>query len=312
MFAWVTSLSSIIPLTIFFTHYWSFKLALLGFIYSMVVLGSFGTFWFHRYATHRAFKFKNAFVRNISRNLVIKIVPEEVYVISHHVHHEVSEMPGDPYNVYCGWLYCFLADVNHQAIARDLSEKDYTLVCSLLNNTGVHCNTYKQYQRWGSICHPAWTILHYSLNWAFWYGVFFLFGGHALATCLFGFAGVWAIGIRTFNYEGHGRGKDRRKKGSDFNTTDISINQLWPGYVAGEWHSNHHLYPSSARAGFLRYQLDIPWLLVNSFKKLGIISTFRDDRENFFKKFYDPFLEDEKFLSTGSVLLESQDSQLHP
>jgi sn-1 stearoyl-lipid 9-desaturase len=308
----VTSLSSIIPLAIFFTYFFSFKLAFLGLVYSMVFLGSHGTFWFHRYATHRAFKFTNAFTRNISRNLVIKIVPEEVYVISHHVHHQISEQPGDPYNVYGGWLYCFLADTTHQAVARNLSPKDYTLLCSLLNNTGVHCNSYEQYQRWGTICHPAYTVMHYALNWAFWYGMFYLIGGNALATCIFGFAGVWAIGIRTFNYEGHGRGKDRRKVGSDFNTDDIAINQLWPGYVAGEWHSNHHLYPSSARSGFLSYQMDLPWLLINGFQKLGLISSYRDDKKEFLRVNYEPYSKGEKFPSTAPFPQESRGSELHP
>ena len=229
LFAWITSLSFTIPLIIFVTYFWSWKLALIGFVYSMVFLGSHGTFWLHRYSTHRAFKFQNSFFRNLCRNLVLKIVPEEVYVVSHHVHHRFTEKPGDPYNVYGGWLYCFLADVNHQAISRDLSERDYLLLCGMVEHSGVHLNSYEQYKRWGSICHPGWTVFHYACNWAFWYGVFYLVGGNALATAIFGFSGIWAIGIRTYNYDGHGRGKDKRKKGIDFHDGDISINQVWPG-----------------------------------------------------------------------------------
>lgn len=289
LFSWVTSLSFIVPLIFFFTRYWSWKLACLGFVYSMVILGSHGTFWLHRYSTHRAFRFKNKLFRNVCRNLVIKIVPEEVYVISHHVHHKLAEKPGDPYNAYCGWLYCFLADVNHQGINRDLSQREYLVLCGMLEHTGVQLNSYSDYRKWGSLCHPGWTIFHYLINWSFWYLVFFLLGGHALATALFGFAGVWAIGIRTFNYEGHGRGKDRKRKGTDFNQKDISINQLWPGYVAGEWHNNHHLFPTGARSGFLPYQLDLPWIMIKLLHKIGIVSTFRDFKDEFFKKHYLPF-----------------------
>jgi stearoyl-CoA desaturase (delta-9 desaturase) len=280
----------------------------------MVVLGSHGTFWFHRYATHRAFKFKNPFVRNICRNLVIKIVPEEVYVISHHVHHKLSEKPGDPYNVYGGWLYCFLADVNHQAIGKDLTRREYSLLCKLLENTGVHVNSYEQYQKWGSLCHPAGTILHYGLNWIFWYGVFFMIGGQPLALAIFGFAGIWAVGIRTFNYDGHGRGKDRRRKGIDFNDKDISINQVWPGYVAGEWHNNHHLFPTGARSGFLPYQLDLPWLFIRFLNKIGVVTTYRDFKSEFIEDYYKPFLLSGgcktfvKYPSTGHVPLEPPSS----
>jgi fatty-acid desaturase len=282
-------LSFAIPLAFFFTYFFSWKLLLLGFVYSMVLLGSHGTFWLHRYSTHRAFRFQNRWVREICRNLVIKIIPEEVYVVSHHVHHRFPEKPGDPYNVHGGWLYCFLADVNHQTLNKNQTEADYLQTCKLLEHTGVRLNTYRQYQKWGSACHPAWTVLHYALNWAFWYGAFYWIGGHALATALFGFAGVWAVGVRTFNYDGHGSGKDRRRKGVDFNTNDLSINQIWPGYVAGEWHSNHHLYPNGARSGFLRYQLDLPWLLVSALEKARCVHSVRDYKREFFRDYYAPY-----------------------
>jgi stearoyl-CoA desaturase (delta-9 desaturase) len=251
-------------------------------------MGSHGTFWLHRYCTHRAFKFRNRWIAQIARNLVIKVIPEEVYVVSHYVHHQFCEQPGDPYNVHGGWLYCFLADVNHQAIRKDLTEKDYEHLCRLMNHTGVRLNSYSQYLRWGSLCHPAWTVLHYALNWTFWYGAFYLLGGHALATALFGWAGVWAIGVRTYNFDGHGRGKDQRREGSDFNRADLSVNQLWPGYVAGEWHNNHHLYPNGARSGFLSYQLDLPWLLIRTLASVGAISSYRDYRADFFRDHYEP------------------------
>jgi fatty-acid desaturase len=290
LFGWVTTLAFIIPLVIFITKYWSWKLALVGLTYSMVVLGSFGTFWFHRYSTHRAFKFKNSFFRDVCRHLAIKVVPDEIYVISHHVHHAFTEMAGDPYNAYCGWLYCFLADVNHQLIKRNLSEADYGALCKLMDHTGVRLNSYKQYQKWGSLCHPAWTIFIYVFNWSLWYGIFYLLGGNALATAIFGFAGIWAFGIRTFNFDGHGRGKDRRKMGVDFDRENISVNQIWPGFVAGEWHNNHHLYPNSARSGFLKYQLDLPWLLILTLHKVRMISSFRDSKGEFFEKYYSPYL----------------------
>ncbi len=290
LFGWTASLSFAVPLYVFLTSYASPWLMLAGFVYSMVLMGSHGTFWLHRYCTHRAFKFSAPWVRMIARNLVIKVIPEEIYVVSHYVHHQYCEQPGDPYNVYGGWLYCFLADANHQTIRKDLSERDYEHLCRLLSHTGVRLNSYAQYLRWGSLCHPAWTILHYALNWSFWYAALYLLGGHALATAIFGWAGVWAIGVRTYNFEGHGKGKDRRHEGSDFNHADLSVNQLWPGYVAGEWHNNHHLYPNGARSGFLPYQLDLPWLLIRALARVGAISSYRDYRADFFRDHYNPWV----------------------
>jgi fatty-acid desaturase len=290
LFGWTATASLAVPLVLFFAFHFSWTLVALGFVYSMIVLGTHGTVWLHRYSTHRAYTFRNGFMRTLCRNLVIKIVPEEIYVVSHHVHHRLSDQPGDPYNVHGGFLYCFLADANHQGINKNLDEADYTRLSGMLRHTGVRLNSYAQYQKWGSLCHPAFTVAHYALNWAFWYGAFFLLGGHALALALFGSACIWGFGVRTFNYEGHGAGKDKRQTGIDFNGEDLSINQLWPGYVAGEWHNNHHLYPGSARSGFLRYQVDLAWYFIWLWARLGAIASYHDHKAAFLRDHYEPYL----------------------
>ena len=296
-FAWAASLALSIPLFIFIHSYFSIPLLILGFIYSMVVLGSHGTVYLHRYSTHRAFKFRNSLACFICKNLVIKIIPEEAYVISHHIHHHISEKPGDPYNVHGGWLYCFLADVTHQGIAKDLDKTDYAKLTKLMDHTGVRLNSYESYQKWGSLCHPTYTLLHYGLNWIFWYTTFFVIGGHALATALFGMSCIWAFGVRTFNYDGHGQGKDKRQDGIDFDRSNLSINQIWPGYVAGEWHNNHHLYPSGARSGFLPYQLDLAWIFIYSYTLLGGIVSYRDYKAQFYRDYYSPYLKSKTELT---------------
>jgi stearoyl-CoA desaturase (delta-9 desaturase) len=289
LWSWVTTLSLLAPLVLFATRYFSWPLLALGFVYSMVVLGTHGTIWLHRYSTHRAYKFSNSLARFICRNLVLKIVPEEVYVVSHHVHHRFPDVPGDPYNPQAGWLYCFLADANHQGIRKDLTEREYEKLCKLMDHTGVRLNSFRQYQAWGTLCHPFWTVLHFALNWAFWYAIFFAIGGQALAVALFGASAVWALGVRTFNFEGHGKGSDRRRDGIDFHRKDRSVNQMWPGLVAGEWHNNHHLFPNSARSGFLPHQLDLAWLFIRSWAALGAIASYKDYTRDFFEQYYQPY-----------------------
>ncbi len=277
-------------LVIFIFYYFSWPLFIAAFVYSMIIMGTHGTIWHHRYCTHNAYKFKNSFWRFVTQNLTIKAIPEEIYVLSHHVHHAKSDKPGDPYNAEGGFLYCFLADVNHQPIARNLTESEYTKAVILMRHTGVAPNTYAEYQKWGSVAKPLNTIFFLILNWAFWYIVFYLIGGHALACALFGSAFVWAVGVRTFNYEGHGKGNDKRKEGDDFSSNDKSINQLWPGFVAGEWHSNHHLYPNSARSGFKAYQVDLAWYYIKFLHTIGGVVSYRDSKKHFFEEHYHPFL----------------------
>ncbi|GAA4785740.1 hypothetical protein GCM10023231_12020 [Olivibacter ginsenosidimutans] len=213
------------------------------------------------------------------------MVPEEIYAISHHVHHAKSDQPGDPYNAKGGFLYCFLADVNHQPIAKDLTADEYRRTVQLITHTGIITNSYAAYQKWGSIINPRRAILACLLNWVAWYIIAYLIGGHALACALFGAAAFWAIGVRTFNYEGHGKGKDKRKKGYDLNESDMSINQVWPGIVAGEWHNNHHLYPSSARSGFLKHQIDFAWYYIKLLHLIGGVTTYHDSKPAFLNRY---------------------------
>jgi len=275
----------------FVFYHFSWPLVAIGFVYSMVLMGSYGTVWLHRFGTHGAFRFKSKLWRFVTRNLVIRVCPDEIYIISHHVHHLKSEEPGDPYNPKAGGLYCFLADTNHQPIATDLSEDEYKRVTRLLERCGEPLHTYEEYQRWGSAARPLRTMLSFAGNWAFWYGAFFMMGGHALATAIFGSAIVWAIGIRTFNYGAHGGGKDKRRDGIDFHRKDMSINQFWPGFVAGEWHNNHHLFPASARNGFLPYQLDLPYYYIWFLEKIGAVTNVRNQTDIFLEQHYRPYVE---------------------
>ncbi|HWZ22575.1 MAG TPA: fatty acid desaturase, partial [Cytophagaceae bacterium] len=93
---WVLCLMPFFLLFVFKFFNWWFLL--LGITYGMVVMGTHGTIRYHRYCTHRAYTFKNNFWRFFTQNLVIKVIPEEIYVVSHHVHHTKSDNPGDPYN----------------------------------------------------------------------------------------------------------------------------------------------------------------------------------------------------------------------
>ncbi|MCF2518849.1 fatty acid desaturase [Dyadobacter sp. CY351] len=294
LMSWVKVLCTIPLLMLFLFKFISLPLFAAAFVYSMIIMGTHGTIWHHRYCTHGAYKFRNKFWRIVTQNLTVSMIPEEIYAISHHVHHAKSDQPGDPYNARAGFLYCFLADVNHQPIAKELSEADYNRVRLLMKHTGVEGNSYKQYQKWGSYVPLGQALFAWLLNWSFWYFLFYAVGGHALACCLFGAAGFWAVGVRTFNYEGHGKGKNLQVIGVDFNTKDQSINQVWPGIVAGEWHNNHHLYPKSARSGFKPYQVDLAWYYIKFMYMIGAVTSYKDSKQDFLKRYHTPYLQNQK------------------
>ncbi len=271
-------------LVVFFARYFTWPALVAGFLYTTPLVSIYSTIYFHRFAVHRSFTIRHPFWLFVLRNATLKLLSEETYVISHHVHHAFSDQPGDPYNPKGGWLYVYFARINHQAVATDLSPSDYARLTSLLSHTGMRINTYAQYQRWGSIAHPLRTIVQFALNWAFWGAVFYAVGGMPLATSALGFGFVWTFGIRNFNFKGHHPRLDYRE-GVDFDRKSRALNQLLPGLAAGEWHNNHHLFPKSARTGFLPGQIDIPWWLISGAHKLGIVSSVNDQREDFLREY---------------------------
>ncbi|KAA9325643.1 fatty acid desaturase [Adhaeribacter soli] len=283
LISWVMAVCMLPFVFVFLFHYFSFWLLGAAVLYSMVIMSTHGTIWFHRYCTHKAFTFSHPVWRFITQNLVLRTFPEEMYVVSHHVHHVKVEEPGDPYNAHAGIMYCMLSDVNHHSISKNLSEENYKKATHFLSHSGVKINSYKQYQKWGSIASPLYTIGLWLLNWSFWYGAFYLMGGHGLACALFGGALFWFVLVRAFNYTGHGNGQAKHQDGIDFDRSNLSVNQTRPGYFSGEWHNNHHLYPGSARAGFLPYQIDLAWNYIYLLHKVGAVSSYRDSKPLFLK-----------------------------
>ncbi|GAO43180.1 fatty acid desaturase [Flavihumibacter petaseus] len=289
---WISLLSvlmmlCLVPFLYFFLfHYFSWWYLGAMLFYSLIVMGTHGTVWYHRYCTHKSFRFSNPVTRFIMQHLVIKTLPEEIYVVSHHVHHAKSDKPGDPYNAKGGLLYCMLAEFNHQRVSETLSETDHRKASAMLNHTGVGLNSFPQYKKWGSLTSPAYTLLSTLMNWIGWYTVFYLLGGHGLACALFSGAILWMALVRAFNYTGHAHGKEKHIDGVDFDRSNLSVNQTRPGLFTGEWHNNHHLYPGSARAGFLPHQVDLAWICIYLMYKTGAVASFHDSKAAFLEKYY--------------------------
>jgi stearoyl-CoA desaturase (delta-9 desaturase) len=285
LMSWVMLVIMLPVFFVFIFKYFSIPLLLVFIVYSLIIMSTHSTLWFHRFCTHKAYSFSHPVWRFLIQNLVIKTFPEELYVVSHHVHHVKSDMPGDPYNPKAGLMYCMLADVNHQNIAKDLSETDYKKAAHFIKHTGIVINNYEQYKKFGSIASLKYTLLTWVINWVFWYAAFYLMSGHGLACAMFGAAMFWMIFVRMFNYTGHGKGEVKHIDGIDFDRSNLSINQSRPGFFAGEWHNNHHLYPVSARTGFLPYQFDLPWVCIYLMHKAGMVSSFHDSKKAFMKKY---------------------------
>jgi len=292
---YVMTLGGLVPWILYWRYYASVSTFAIWFMYAMCWMGANGTLTYHRYFTHHAFSFAPSMWgklwETISMNLAIRVVPIEIYAVSHHVHHSIADMAGDPYCAEAGALYVFLADAIHQPIRKDLSRQEYATTVQLLAHCPMKFNTYEEYQKWGTVQPPSDFIQSSLCNWMSHYAIYYMIGGHCLAVTCFAATAFWMMGIRTFNYDSHSQGEeDTHVPGIDFHTRDTSVNQMFPGTMAGEWHNNHHLFPRSARTGFEWWQLDLPFYWVYLVSCIGGICKYKDDKPRYWSKYKTPYL----------------------
>ena len=99
LISWLMAVCMLPFFFLFILRYFSIPLLIAFIVYSMIIMSTHSTIWFHRFCTHKAYTFSHPVWRFITQNLVIKTFPEELYVVSHHVHHVKSDQPGDPYTM---------------------------------------------------------------------------------------------------------------------------------------------------------------------------------------------------------------------
>ena len=172
------------------------------------------------------------------------------WVAVHRVHHQKSDLPGDPHSPrdgawwsHVGWI--LFGETNHNntrimsKYAPDLAKHRFY----------VWLNNY----HWVPVTIVAILTLVF-LGWQM-----------VLWTCfvriVFGLHATWLVNSAT-----HMWGARR------FATRDDSRNNWWVALISfGEgWHNNHHAHPTSARHGLAWYEFDPSWLLIQVLKYFGV------------------------------------------
>lgn len=259
--------ATFVVFVMFLVLHFSFLSLLTVFVLACGIATVYNTVWYHRYCTHRAFKFSNIWWIRFFLWTNPVCFREESYVIPHRIHHSKTDEPGDPYGPHLGWLGSYLATESQQKMNRNISEADFQRLSKSLNHLGIVKNSYRDYQRTGSVEN----VYHYGARVLF-ANVFWC----AIADAIAGWTGVmaWIAGVfmytfvvRDFNYRGHGGFFGTQPKG-------LPINQVIYGIIAGEWHENHHTYPRLARSGFAWWQLDLPYWIIKLMSLCGGVAEF--------------------------------------
>lgn len=229
-------------------------------VYPLTGLGI--TVGFHRHLTHRAFKAKRP-VRAALAILGSAAVEGPVisWVADHRKHHAFSDEPGDPHSphvdhggglrgalkglahAHLGWLFVHDQRALKTRYAPDLLKDP---MIRFVDRTFV-------------VWVVAGLAVPFGLGWAI--------GGslHAALTGLLwgGLVRMFLLHHVTYSINSLCHYFGRR----DFDTGDESRNLAWlaPLSLGESWHNNHHAFPTSARHGLRRWQIDasagVIWLL---------------------------------------------------
>ncbi|MDQ3934209.1 MAG: acyl-CoA desaturase [Actinomycetota bacterium] len=235
-------------------------------VYALTGLGI--TVGFHRHLTHRAFKAKTP-VRAALAILGSAAVEGPVisWVADHRKHHAFSDEEGDPHSphvapdgrvrsalrglahAHLGWLYDHSARGLKTRYAPDLLKDplirfvDRTFVVWVLAGLAVPFGL-------------GWAIggsLHSALTGLLWGGLVRMFFLHHV----------------TYSINSLCHFFGRRA----YDTGDHSRNLAWlaPLSFGESWHNNHHAFPTSARHGLGRWQIDISAGVISLLEKLGLV-----------------------------------------
>ena len=229
---------------------WSGVALALG-LYAVRMFGVTGVY--HRYFSHRTYKTSRPFQLVLALLAMSSVQKGVLWWAAHHRHHHrMSDQPGDTHSVlhdgfwwsHVGWI---LAPQNAEI---DMSKvRDLAKFPEL-----VWLNTY-----------------YYVPAIATAVGLFLAGGWWALYWGFFVSTVVLWHGTFTVNSLAHRFGRRR------YETRDDSRNNALIALLTmGEgWHNNHHRYASSARQGFVWWEIDLSYYVLWMLARLGIVRELR-------------------------------------
>lgn len=245
------TLAHLAPLALFWTGIAWRDLALAGVLY--VVRMFFVTAGYHRYFSHRTYRLNRVMQFLMAVGGSTALQKGVLWWAAHHRHHHKhSDQPGDVHSPHhglwwshVGWIVSATTEQTHYERIRDFARYPEL----------VWLNKYH-------LVPPA--LLAFACWWfGGWSG---LFGGFFLSTVL-----LWH-GTFSINSLAHLWGT------RPYVTSDTSRNNLLLALITlGEgWHNNHHHYQSSARQGFLWWQIDLSYYLLRAMCAVGLAGDLRE------------------------------------
>ena len=262
----------------FFRYYLSVTGVLWWLGFALLNAHFFHTFWYHRYCSHRAFKFRHTWAAKAIYWLNPLMIKEETYVIPHFVHHKISDTPGDPYGPRNGYWGSFSATESANFFNRQMSEKEAQFCFSFLSRIPSSWNSLERFRATGSF-EKEWRYpVRFLVCNSFWISFFLILGRPDLLAAFYFGAVTFLFIMRDFNFRGHEEESEHEPK---LDTHSLAVNQWLYGVLASEWHDNHHRFSSSAKSGFAKNELDISFAITLLLSKVGILESYVDSSRGY-------------------------------
>jgi len=239
-------------------------LVIMAFMYFLTVLGI--TLGYHRLLTHRSFetykpvKYTLAVLGSMAAQGQVM-----TWVADHRRHHAYPDQEGDPHtphghgsgvigavrglwHAHTGWLFRFAGSAERKRYVRDL-----------LADNGL---------RFIDRSFLIWVLLGLAIPFGLGIAITGSWVGGLTAVLWGGAVRLLLSHHMTFSINSVCHFFGRRPFGSD----DESRNVFWLAIPSlGEaWHNGHHAFPTSAKHGLLRGQVDITYGMIKLLEKLGL------------------------------------------
>jgi fatty-acid desaturase len=263
--------STVVGLILFVFKYLTWHNFVLYMLALFMLAQFYNTLWYHRYCAHSSYSFSHPFWNKLILYLNPLFIREETYAIPHMIHHQKSDNIGDPYGPHLGRLESFYSGEVYQ-INTDISLDEYNLLVARIKHIGLSINSYEDFKSQHSMEKLSAYLIRMFTAQLVWSALWYSLGGYGFVTAWYAAIFVMLFLIKDFNWVGHaGYVVNKRKKGRNNKPSGTPINQRTYGYLASEWHMNHHRYPQAARTGITIQQLDFAYWVLKFLKKINIV-----------------------------------------
>ena len=240
-------------------------------VYVLLVLYVFTglgiTLGWHRFFSHKSFE-TSAPVKAglaIAGSMAMQ-GPLTQWVTDHRKHHALSDRDGDPHSPHAGrepGFFGAFAGLVHAHVG-------WLFVTKGMERGPLYAKDLygDRMIRWIDRLYLLWVVLTLGIPFAIGYAV----GGVSLGVEVMVWGGlvrifIWQHMTFSINSICHMFGRQA------YRSRDESRNfwLLAPFSFGESWHNNHHAFPSSARHGLDRGQLDVAWLTIRGMQLLGLV-----------------------------------------